>query len=291
MLKCLLILCFVLFVFIVCSNDSNSLVLIVFVFLFIVSVFVQVLVVVSMVVVVIISVVLVLMVVMLVIVIIMVVVVVFVDVFVFVEDLKWVEGKNYFCIELVQLKVFNIDKVEVVEVFFYVCFLCNVFYLMVDQLVKILLLYVVMVYLLVLFMLQENFLMFQCVFFIVQVLGVVDKVNDVMYDVVWKSKELSFECVDGQGLKLMFDLFKFEDVVKVYVKFGVDLKEFVVVVNFFSINIQVKCVDQLVKVYGVEGMLIIVIDGKYCIDLCVVGGYVQMVEFVKYFVVKEVVGK
>ena len=213
------------------------------------------------------------------------------DVPAFVEDPKWVEGKNYFRIEPAQPKVSNTDKVEVTEVFSYACPSCNNFHPLVGKLAASLPSYAVMSYLPVSFIPQENFPMFQRAYLTAQALGVADKANDAMYDAVWKSKELSSERADGQGLKPMSDLPKIEDAAKVYAKFGADPKEFVAVANSFSINTQVKRADQLVKAYGVEGTPTIVIDGKYRIDLRAAGGYAQMVELAKYLAAKEAAGK
>lgn len=213
------------------------------------------------------------------------------DVPAFVEDPKWVEGKNYFRIEPAQPKVSNTDKVEVAEVFSYACPSCNAFHPMIDQLAKSLPSYAVMAYLPVSFMPQENFPMFQRAFLTAQALGVADKANDAMYDAVWKSKELSSERADGQGLKPMSELPTLTDAANFYAKFGADPKEFVAVANSFSINTQVKRADQLVKAYGVEGTPTIVIDGKYRIDGPSAGGYAQMVELAKYLAAKEAAGK
>lgn len=209
----------------------------------------------------------------------------------FVEDPKWVEGKNYFRIEPAQPKVSNTDKVEVTEVFSYACPSCNNFHPLVGKLAASLPSYAVMSYLPVSFIPQENFPMFQRAYLTAQALGVAEKANDAMYDAVWKSKELSSERADGQGLKPMSDLPKIEDAAKVYAKFGVDPKEFVAVANSFSINTQVKRADQLVKAYGVEGTPTIVIDGKYRFDGPSAGGYAQMVELAKYLAAKEAAGK
>lgn len=209
----------------------------------------------------------------------------------FVEDPKWVEGKNYFRIEPAQPKVSNTDKVEVAEVFSYACPSCNAFHPMVDQLAKSLPSYAVMAYLPVSFMPQENFPMFQRAFLTAQALDVAEKANDAMYDAVWKSKELSSERADGQGLKPMSELPTLTDAANFYAKFGADPKEFVAVANSFSINTQVKRADQLVKAYGVEGTPTIVIDGKYRIDGPSAGGYAQMVELARYLAAKEAAGK
>ncbi|MEW5833805.1 MAG: thiol:disulfide interchange protein DsbA/DsbL [Pseudomonadota bacterium] len=209
----------------------------------------------------------------------------------FVEDPKWVEGKNYFRIEPTQPKVSNTDKIEVAEVFSYACPSCNAFHPMVDQLAKSLPSDAVMAYLPVSFMPQENFPMFQRAFLTAQALGVADKANDAMYDAVWKSKELSSERADGQGLKPMSELPTLADAAKFYAKYGADPKEFLAVANSFSINTQVKRADELVKAYGVEGTPTIVIDGKYRIDLRAAGGYAQMVELTRYLVAKEAAGK
>ncbi|OZB61795.1 MAG: hypothetical protein B7X39_00900 [Lysobacterales bacterium 14-68-21] len=193
--------------------------------------------------------------------------------------------------EPAQPKVSNTDKIEVAEVFSYACPSCNAFHPMVDQLAKSLPADAVMAYLPVSFMPQENFPMFQRAFLTAQALGVADKANDAMYDAVWKSKELSSERADGQGLKPMSELPTLADAAKFYAKYGADPKEFLAVANSFSINTQVKRADELVKAYGVEGTPTIVIDGKYRIDLRAAGGYAQMVELAKYLVAKEAAGK
>lgn len=213
------------------------------------------------------------------------------DVPAFVEDPKWVEGKNYFRIEPTQPKVSNTDKVEVAEVFSYACPSCNAFHPMVDELARSLPSYAVMAYLPVSFMPQENFPMFQRAFLTAQALGVASKANDAMYDAVWKSKELSSERADGQGLKPMSELPTLADAAKFYARYGADPKEFLAVANSFSINTQVKRADQLVKAYGVEGTPTLVIDGKYRIDGRSAGGYAQMVELAKYLAAKEAAGK
>lgn len=209
----------------------------------------------------------------------------------FVEDPKWVQGKNYFLIEPAQPKVTNTDKIEVTEVFSYACPMCNNFHPMVEKLAASLPSDAVMAYLPVSFIPQENFPMFQRAYLTAQALGVADKANDAMYDAVWKSKELSSERADGQGLKPMSDLPTIADAAKVYAKYGVDPKEFVAVANSFSINTQVKRADELVKNYGVEGTPTIVIDGKYRFDGRSAGGYAQMLELAQYLVAKEAAGK
>ncbi|MBU6248854.1 MAG: thiol:disulfide interchange protein DsbA/DsbL [Xanthomonadaceae bacterium] len=193
--------------------------------------------------------------------------------------------------EPAQPKVSNTDKIEVAEVFSYACPSCNAFHPMVDQLAKSLPSDAVMAYLPVSFMPQENFPMFQRAFLTAQALGVAGKANDAMYDAVWKSKVLSSERADGQGLKPMSELPTLADAAKFYAHYGVDPKEFLAVAKSFSINTQVKRADELVKAYGVEGTPTLVVDGKYRIDLRAAGGYAQMVELAKYLVAKEAAGK
>jgi len=209
----------------------------------------------------------------------------------FVEDPKWVEGKNYFRIEPAQPKVSNTDKIEVAEVFSYGCPMCNAFHPLVNKLAASLPSDAVMAYLPVSFIPQENFPMLQRAYLTAQALGVADKANDAMYDAVWKSKELSAERADGQGLKPMSELPTLADAAKVYAKYGVDPKEFLAVASSFSINTQAKRADELVKAYGVEGTPTIVIDGKYRLDGRSAGGYPQLIELAQYLVAKEAAGK
>jgi thiol:disulfide interchange protein DsbA len=209
----------------------------------------------------------------------------------FVDDGKWVEGKHYFRIEPTQPKVTATDKIEVVEVFSYGCPACNQFHPIAQQLAASLPADAVMAYLPASFIPQENWPMLQRAYFTAKALGVADKGNDAMYEAVWKTNELSAMNASGTGLKPRDALPTIADAAKVYAKFGADPAEFVAVANSFSINMQVKRADDLVKGYGVTGTPTLVVDGKYRFDVNSAGGYPQTIELAKWLVAKEAAGK
>ena len=209
----------------------------------------------------------------------------------FVDNGKWVEGKNYDVIEPQQPKVSETDKVEVVEVFSYGCPACNAFHSTVDQMAKELPSSATLVFLPVSFNPAENFPMFQRAYFTAQALGVSEKGSDAMYDAAWKTKELSSENPNGQGLKPSNALPTIDDAAKVYAKFGADPKEFAAVANSFAINTKMKRADELVQKYGVMQTPTIVINGKYRYTVNQAGGYPQSIELAKWLVSKEAAGK
>ena len=209
----------------------------------------------------------------------------------FVDNGKWVEGKNYDVIEPQQPKVSDTDKVEVVEVFSYGCPACNAFHTTVDQLAKELPSSATLVFLPVSFNPAENFPMFQRAYFTAQALGVSEKGSDAMYDAAWKTKELSSENPNGQGLKPSNALPTIDDAAKVYAKVGADPKEFAAVANSFAINTRMKRADELVQKYGVMQTPTIVINGKYRFTVSQAGGYPQAIELAQWLVSKEAAGK
>lgn len=209
----------------------------------------------------------------------------------FVDNGKWVEGKNYDVIEPQQPKVSDTNKVEVAEVFSYGCPACNAFHTTVAQMAKELPSDATLVFLPVSFNPAENFPMFQRAYFTAQALGVAEKGSDAMYDAAWKTKELSSENPNGQGLKPSNALPTIDDAAKVYAKFGADPKEFAAVANSFAINTKMKRADELVQKYGVMQTPTIVINGKYRYTVNQAGGYPQSIELAKWLVSKEAAGK
>ncbi|MFC5527386.1 thiol:disulfide interchange protein DsbA/DsbL [Rhodanobacter ginsengisoli] len=208
----------------------------------------------------------------------------------FVDDGKWVAGKNYFVIDPAQ-PTSHPGKIEVTEVFSYGCPACNAFHSTVDRIAKSLPAGAVMNYLPASFRPDENWPVYQRAFYAAQVLGLVDKTQDAMFDAVWKSGELSTYDLKGSGLKPKEAWPTIDDIARFYAKYGADPKEFVGIANSFTVNTRMKRADDLIKAYGVTGTPTIIVDGKYRLDTTSAGSYAQTIELTQWLVAKEAAGK
>jgi len=208
----------------------------------------------------------------------------------FVDNGKWVEGKNYFKIDPPQ-PTSHPDKIEVTEVFSYACPACNQFHTSMDQLAASLPSNAVVTYLAASFRPDENWPLFQRAFYAAQSLGVVDKTHDAMFDAAWKTGELATYDLQAGKPKPREAWPTLDDVAKFYAKYGVDPKQFIGVANSFSVNIQMKRADDLMKAYGVDSTPTIVVNGKYRLTVVSAGGAPQTIELTQWLVAKEAAGK
>jgi protein dithiol oxidoreductase (disulfide-forming) len=208
----------------------------------------------------------------------------------FVDNGKWVEGKNYFLIDPAQ-PTSHPDKIEVTEVFSYACPACNQFHTSMDQLAASLPSNAVVTYLAASFRPDENWPLFQRAFYAAQSLGVVDKTHDAMFDAAWKTGELATYDLQAGKPKPREAWPTLDDVAKFYAKYGVDPKQFIGVANSFSVNIQMKRADDLMKAYGVDSTPTIVVNGKYRLTVVSAGGAPQTIELTQWLVAKEAAGK
>ena len=208
----------------------------------------------------------------------------------FVDTGKWVEGKHYFLIDPPQ-PTSHPGKIEVTEVFSYVCPACNQFHTTVDRIARTLPAGAVMNYVAASFRPDENWPMYQRAFYAAQALGVVEKTHDAMFDATWKSGEMATYELGAGKLKPHAAWPTIEDAAKFYAKFGVDPKEFVAVANSFTVNTQMKRADDLIKAYGVDGTPTMIVNGKYRYGPSTAGGYTQALELTQWLVAKEAAGK
>ncbi|MFZ0872801.1 MAG: thiol:disulfide interchange protein DsbA/DsbL, partial [Rhodanobacter sp.] len=208
----------------------------------------------------------------------------------FVDNGKWVEGKNYFLIDPAQ-PTSHPDKIEVTEVFSYACPACNQFHTSMDQLAASLPSNAVVTYLPASFRPDENWPLFQRAYYAAQALGVAGKTHDAMFDAAWKTGELATYDLQAGKPKPREAWPTLDDVAKFYAKYGVDPKQFIGVANSFSINIQMKRADDLMKAYGVDSTPTIVVNGKYRLTSISAGGVPQTIELTQWLVAKEAAGK
>jgi protein dithiol oxidoreductase (disulfide-forming) len=199
----------------------------------------------------------------------------------------WVEGRNYFPIDPSQRTNVAPGKVEVLEVFSYGCPACNAFQPVVQQLRRMLPANAQMNYLPASFQAAEDWPMFQRAFLTAQVLGVVDKTHDSIYDAVWKPGG-PLATFEPNQQKLKNPLPSIEDAAKIYNKLaGVPVDKFVATAKSFTIEVKMKSADALILAYRVDRTPTIIVNGKYRITTESAGGTDQVIALVKYLVAKE----
>jgi len=199
----------------------------------------------------------------------------------------WVEGRNYFLVDQPQRTNVAAGKVEVLEVFSYGCPACNAFQPVVQQLRRMLPSNAQMNYLPASFQTSEDWPMFQRAFLTAQILGVVDKTHDAIYDAVWKPGG-SLATFEPNQQKLKNPLPTIEDAAKVYNKLaGVPVDKFVATANSFTVGVRMKAADAVILAYHVDRTPTIIVNGKYRITAESAGGPNQIIDLVKYLVAKE----
>jgi len=197
----------------------------------------------------------------------------------------WTAGKNYFLVEPPQHTSVPAGKVEVTEVFSYGCPACNSFNPYIQQLRRALPPNAQMDYLPASFNAAEDWVMFERAFCTAQVLGLVDRTHDAIYDAVWKNGELATFDRNNRPKNPMPSI---EDAARVYNKLtGVPVEKFVATANSFTVAVKMKAADALVLAYHVDRTPTLIVNGKYRLTVESAGGANQVIELVKYLVAQE----
>ncbi len=199
---------------------------------------------------------------------------------------EWVQGKNYFPIEPAQHTNVAAGKVEVTEVFSYACPACNGFNPYIQQLRRALPANAQLTYVPAAFNPQEDWVVFQQAFCTAQVLGLVDRTHDAIYDSIWKSGELAV--TDPRTNNFKDPLPSIEDAARVYNRLtGVPVAKFVATAKSFTVSVKMKASDALILAYHVDRTPTLVVNGKYRLNVESAGGPNQVIELINYLVAKE----
>lgn len=205
---------------------------------------------------------------------------------------KWTEGTNYYRITPPQPKAGSTSKVEVLEVFSWGCPACNAAHAAVDSMRKALPSFATMDYLPASFIPTENWPLYQRVFFTAKAMGLARKSYDAMFTAVWDSGELATYNLAGRGLKPRSEWPTIDDVARFYAKkYGVNAKQFAAVASSFSVNMQMKRADDLIKAYGVNSTPTFVVNGMYRFSYRSAGGVAQGTELAQWLAAKAALGK
>jgi protein dithiol oxidoreductase (disulfide-forming) len=201
----------------------------------------------------------------------------------------WTEGVNYYVISPAQPTNVPTGKIEVAEVFSYACPFCAQFNPLVKQLQTSLPANAQMVYVPASFNPSEDWPAFQRATCAAQILGILDKTHDKVFDAVWKTGELAV--VDPQTHRIKNPLPSIEDIAKYYNHIsGVPVDKFLNTSKSFAVDTAMRRDDALVLAYHIDGTPSFVVNGKYRITGQSAGGMPQMIEVAKYLVAKESAG-
>ena len=198
----------------------------------------------------------------------------------------WTEGVNYFPVVPAQHTNVPAGKIEVVEIFSYACPYCAQFNPLVQQLQKSLPANAQMVFIPASFNPSEDWPMFQRATCAAQILGILDKTHDKMFDAVWKTGELAIS--DPKTHLLKNPLPTIEDVARYYNHIsGVPVDKFLDTAKSFAVDTQMRRDDALIMAYHIDGTPSLIVNGKYRITGESAGGMPQMIEVAKWLVAKE----
>jgi thiol:disulfide interchange protein DsbA len=107
-----------------------------------------------------------------------------------------------------------------------------------------------------------------------------------VFDAVWKTGELAIS--DPKTRTLKNPLPTIEDAAQYYSHVsGIAVSKFLAAAKSFSVDVQMRRADALVRAYRIDSTPSMVINGKYRISAQSAGGMKQMIELAKWLVAKE----
>ncbi|MFZ0499087.1 MAG: thiol:disulfide interchange protein DsbA/DsbL [Steroidobacteraceae bacterium] len=198
---------------------------------------------------------------------------------------RWVEGTDYIVLERPQATTVPAGKVEVMDIFSYACPFCDKFEPVIDRVKHSLPPYAQIVFLPASFIPTEDWPMFQQAYFAAQSLGIADRTHQAIYDAVWKTGELA--TVDQATNELKHPLPSLQDAARYYSKLtGVSEQKFLTAARSFGVAMQMREADAQIKAMQVPGTPCIVVAGKYRVNMDSMHSVDDVVNVVKYLVVK-----
>lgn len=202
---------------------------------------------------------------------------------------KWVEGKSYFPVTPAQHTSVPPGKVEVAEIFSYGCPFCSQIYPVVEKLKAALPKNAQLVYVPASFLPREAWPMYQRAFYANQALGINDKMHKLMFDGVWKTRELAYS--DPTTNRIKSRLPTIEDAAEYVAKVGgVKEEAFLAAAKSFGVETKMKNADAFVNNTQSLSTPTFIVNGKYRLDAQSAGSYDNVIELVKYLVAKETPG-
>jgi thiol:disulfide interchange protein DsbA len=183
------------------------------------------------------------------------------------------EGPGYQTLTPAQPKL-NPDKIEVIEFFSYGCPHCYSFEPLLEAWVKKLPGNVEFIRQPVLF--QKNWDQYAKAYFVADALHVIDKINSDFFDALHnKNQNLATE----------------EELTKFFVAHGVKEADFRDAFNSFLVDTKMRQAPLMLSRYGVTGVPILIVNGKYKVDGKSAGSHKKMIEVLNQLIKQESSGK
>lgn len=110
------------------------------------------------------------------------------------------------------------------------------------------------------------------VYYTAEVLGVLDKVHDPMFEAMHVQRRKMDNVADVRAL---------------FVQHGVSAEQFDNAFNSFAVDAKVRRATDLTRRYGIEGVPALVINGQYLTDGVMAHGHDGMLEVTDYLIEKE----
>lgn len=110
------------------------------------------------------------------------------------------------------------------------------------------------------------------VYYTAEVLGVLDKVHDAIFDAIHKQRRKLATPAEVKAL---------------FVRHGVEAKDFDNAFNSFAVDARVRRATDLTRRYGISGVPSLVVNGKYVTDGPMGNGHEGMLKIVDYLIARE----
>lgn len=182
---------------------------------------------------------------------------------------EYKDGKDYVTLEF-PVKTPDPSKIEVTEMFGYLCPHCNHFepllYAWKNRLPADVLFDRVPV------VFGRSWEKFARAYYTAELLGVVDKTHEQMFDAIHKEHKRFAN--DG-------------DLADFYASLGVDKDKFAKTLNSFAVDSMLKIGESKLRSYGVDGVPTMIVNGKYRVTGSTAGSNEAMLKVVDYLVEKE----
>jgi thiol:disulfide interchange protein DsbA len=155
------------------------------------------------------------------------------------------EGLHYFKID--NATELQGDKVEVLEMFSYLCSHCNTFETFVNRWVEKAPEHVAFRRVPVVFG-RASWELYARAFATAQIMGLPEEVHMAMMDRLWKERKV---------------LRSLDEIADFYVQFGADKEKFLSTAQSFAVDGKIRKDQQLVRSYGITGTPSVVVNGRY----------------------------
>jgi thiol:disulfide interchange protein DsbA len=162
------------------------------------------------------------------------------------------------------------DKIEVVEMFWYGCPHCYAFEPVLNNWKKSLPKDVAFVRVPAIFNPRWEFS--ARVYYTAEVLGVLDKLHEHIFDAIHKQHIPLNNEVEVEGF---------------FARYGVDKKLFQETFHSFAVNSKVNWARHLTKAYGIDGVPTMIVNGKYRTSASLAGGHEEVLQVVDGLIARE----